>query len=296
MDENALYPPLKEPTKEAIASTLRQAQRWHNSADGRIRYAVAPRFVLSCSDKLLIQAHEMTADFPGMLFHTHAAENRHEMDVVRKRCKMENIEFFESLGILQANTCLAHCIWLNDREIDLISDRRAKVVHCPSSNLKLGSGTARVPELLQKGITVSLGSDGAPCNNTLDMFHEMRLAALIQKPHHGPRSMDAVTVLEMATLGGARTLGLERETGSIESGKKADIVLLDLSRMWNPYADVTLESVCPAIVYSCSPENVRSVMIDGNWVFRNGEPTTLNEKSVVREAKEELSKLVKRVR
>ena len=296
MDENTLYPPLKEPTKDVMSSTLQQAQRWHNSANGRIRYAVAPRFVLSCSDELLSQAHEMTSDFPGMLFHTHAAENRHEMDAVRKRCKMDNVEFLDSLGILQANTCLAHCIWLNDREIDLISKRQAKVIHCPSSNLKLGSGTARVPDLLRRGITVSLGADGAPCNNTLDMFHEMRLAALIQKPHHGPRAMDALTVLEMATLGGARTLGLDQETGSIEPGKKADIVLLDLRRMWNPYSDLTPESVCSAIVYSCSPENVHSVLIDGNCVFRHGEPTTLDEKAVVREAKEELSKLMTRVR
>jgi len=182
MDQNDIYPGLRESTKQSVSSTLHQAEQWHNSSGGRIRYAVAPRFVLSCTDELLQGAYEMTESFPGMLFHTHAAENRHEMDAVRKRCKMDNVEFFESIGILHSNTCLAHCIWLNDREVELLHDREAKVAHCPSSNLKLGSGIARIPELRAKGISVSLGADGAPCNNTLNMFQEMRLAALIQKP------------------------------------------------------------------------------------------------------------------
>ncbi|MBM2845680.1 MAG: Cytosine deaminase-like protein [Bacteroidetes bacterium] len=296
MDENTLYPSFKESTKDALSSTLQQAQQWHNAADGRIRYAVAPRFVLSCTDELLTQAYEMTGDFPGMLFHTHAAENRHEMNSVRQRCGMDNVEFFESLGILRANTCLAHCIWLNDREVDLISKRQAKVVHCPSSNLKLGSGIANVPQLLQRGITVSLGADGAPCNNTLDMFREMRLAALLQKPQHGPRAMEAKTVLEMATLGGAKTLGMDDEIGSIEPGKKADIVLLDLHRVWNQYADPSPEHVYSTIVYSCSPENVRSVMIDGKWVYCEGAQITLDEGAIIGGAREELRRLLGRVR
>lgn len=296
MDENSLYSHLKESTKDALSSTLRQAKEWHNTQDGRVRYAVAPRFVLSCTDELLTQAAAMTGDFPGMLFHTHAAENRHEVEAVRQRCGMDNVEFFASLGILRSNSCLAHCIWLSDHEVDLMAEHHAKVVHCPSSNLKLGSGVARVPDLVQKGIPVSLGADGAPCNNSLDMFREMRLAALLQKPHHGPRAMDATTVFEMATRGGAKTLGIEEETGSIEPGKKADVVLLDMQRVWNQYADLSPEHVYSAIVYSCSPANVRSVMVDGQWVFRNGEQVRLDEGSIVRAAREELQQLLGRIR
>lgn len=292
MDVNDIYPKLKESTRQSVDSTRRQAEQWHESSGGRIHYAVAPRFVLSCTDTLLREAYEMTNSFPGMLFHTHAAENRNEMDAVRKRCKMDNVEFFESIGVLHANTCLAHCIWLNEREVDLLHDWRAKVAHCPSSNLKLGSGVARIPDLLAKGITVSLGADGAPCNNTLNMFEEMRLAALIQKPIHGPRAMNAHTIFEMATLGGAAALGLEREVGSIEAGKKADLVLLDLERTWNPYESSDFYST---IVYSGSPDNVHSVLVDGRWLYRSKEHLTLDESKAVANAKDELRLLLQRV-
>ncbi|MEO8168017.1 MAG: amidohydrolase family protein, partial [bacterium] len=258
MDVNALHPPLRESTKDSLSSTLQFASHVHGSANGRVRYAVAPRFILSCTDELIKEAYEMTKNFPGMLFHTHAAENRHEMDAVRDRCGMDNIEFFESLRILQSNTCLAHCIWLNDNEIELMKKRDAKVLHCPSSNLKLGSGIAQIPALRAKGITVSLGADGAPCNNNLNMFQEMRLAALLQKPIHGPVAMNALSVFEMATLGGAATLGIAGETGSLEPGKKADVVLLDLDRTWNSCDPQSDDEIYSPIVYSCTPENVHS--------------------------------------
>ena len=293
MDVNGMYPALKESTTASLDSTLRQAERWHGMRGGRIRYAVAPRFVLSCSDALLKEAYALTRSFPGMLFHTHAAENRHELNAVRSRCGMDNVEFFESMGILQPNTCLAHCIWLNPNEVDLLAGRDAKVLHCPSSNLKLGSGVARIPELLARGIGVSLGADGAPCNNTLDAFQEMRLAALIQKPIHGPTVMDAETILRMATSEGARALGIGNETGSIEPGKKADIVLLDLDRVWNPCT--TFENIYSSIVYSASPENVHSVMIDGAWVFSERMHRTIDEYSAVQASRGELQQLLERV-
>lgn len=292
MDSNDAYPALRESTEESLRSTLALAERWHGKREGRMKYAVAPRFVLSCSDALLMEAHAMTASFPGMLFHTHAAENRREMEAVRRRCGADNIEFFDRLGILRPNTCLAHCIWISEIEVALLRERNAKVLHCPTSNLKLGSGIARIPELLSRGISVSLGADGAPCNNTLDMFQEMRHAALIQKPLHGPSAMTAATVFELATCGGAVALGLDRETGSLEAGKKADLALLDLGRVWNP-ADET--NPYSAIVYSGSPENVRYVMIDGAWVYRDGAHTTLRAGQLAESAKKELRLLLDRV-
>ncbi|MFN0156796.1 MAG: 5'-deoxyadenosine deaminase [Bacteroidota bacterium] len=295
MDVNELYPQLKEPTRDAVRTTLHLAEQWHNKAAGRIRYAVAPRFVLSCTDELLLEAYRMTQSFPGMLFHTHAAENRHEMEAVRKRCGKDNIEFFHAINILHSNTCLAHCIWLNDREMDMMVESNARVAHCPSSNLKLGSGVANIPEMLRRGITVSLGADGAPCNNTLNMFDEMRLAALVQKPLHGPTAMNAATVFELATLGGARTLGIDTEVGSVEAGKKADVVLLDLDKPWIPVHDSITDTVYSSIVYSCSAENVESVMIDGRWVYRNGRHTTLQEEQVVSAGKQSLKSLLNRL-
>jgi 5-methylthioadenosine/S-adenosylhomocysteine deaminase len=292
MDRNDAFPGLMETTEESLRSTLRQARAWHGAAGGRLMYAVAPRFVLSCSERLLREAHAMLGDFPGMLWHTHAAENVQEMQAVRARCRMDNIEFFDSLGVLGASSCLAHCIWVNPKEAGLLRDRRAKVLHCPSSNLKLGSGVAGIPGFLRDGVTVSLGADGAPCNNRLDMFEEMRLAALIQKPVHGPRAMEASSVFEMATLGGARTLGLERAIGSIEAGKKADLVLLNAGRAWNPAGG---ENVYSNLVYSGTPENVRSVMVDGAWIYRDGVHLRMDEEAVVARARRELRLLLDRV-
>jgi cytosine/adenosine deaminase-related metal-dependent hydrolase len=294
MDLNTMHPPLREATDEAVRSTLHQAEQWHGSAGGRIRYAVAPRFVLSCTDTLLRDAHAMTANFPGMLFHTHASENRHEVDAVRVRCGMDNVAYFDHLGILQSNTCLAHCIWLNDDEIAAMRERKARVLHCPSSNMKLGSGIADIPRYMSEGILVSLGADGAPCNNRYDMFREMHLAALIQKPGYGPTAMPARTVLKMATAGGAAALGIERETGSIVAGKRADIVLLDLRKPWSAPVPDTLDSLAAMIVHSCSPDNVHSVMIDGQWVYRQHEHATIEVDRAVYDSGTELKSLLQR--
>jgi cytosine/adenosine deaminase-related metal-dependent hydrolase len=149
--------------------------------------------------------------------------------------------------------------------------------------------------MLEQGLTVSLGADGAPCNNTLDIFQEMRLAAIMQKPIHGPTAMTAKTVMEMATLGGAGTLGIANEIGSIEAGKKADMVLLDLQRVWNPAKTLAVESVYSSIVYSGSPENVSDVMIAGRWVKRNGRLVAIDEESIFRQASEDLRLLLQRV-
>ncbi len=295
MDTNEHYAKLKEPTKDSLSSSLWLAENLHRNANGRIRYAFAPRFVLSCSERLLQETNEIVHSLAGALLHTHAAENRSEMDAVRAQCKMNNIEYFHHIGILHETTCLAHCIWLNDHEIDLIAEHKAKILHCPSSNLKLGSGVANIPAYLKRGIGVSLGADGAPCNNNLDMFLEMRLAALLQKPPHGPKTMPAQTVFELATRGGAAALGLEKEIGSIEKGKKADFVVLNLDKLWNPLLGSLEDNLYSTIVYSCRPENVDSVMVDGRWLVRRGEVLGIDDAQLLAIGKKELKKLQDRV-
>jgi 5-methylthioadenosine/S-adenosylhomocysteine deaminase len=293
MDMNDLFPRLKETRAASLKTTRDLAEYWHGSYGERIRYAVAPRFVLSCTDGLMQDAFAMLEHFPGMLFHTHASENTSELQSVIARCGMRNVEFLDRIGVLSGRTCLAHCIHVNDKEIDLLQRAGASVAHCPSSNLKLGSGIAPIPALLERGITVSLGADGAPCNNTLNMFQEMRLASLMQKSLHGPQAMNARTVFEMATLGGARALGLGEEIGSIEAGKKADLVILNLERVWNP-TDPGAD-IYSTIVYSAGPENIESVMIDGRWVYRNGEYVDIDEEKTMARARSELTKLLKRL-
>ncbi len=293
MDMNDLVPKLKESTDESLKSTRALAEKWHDSFDGRLKYAVAPRFVLSCSERLLKDAFALLEDFDGMIFHTHASENRDEVKAVYERCHMDNIEFLDSIDVLSERSCLAHCIHLKENEIGMLRTSGSSVTHCPSSNLKLGSGVADIPRLLSNGITVALGADGAPCNNNLNMFQEMRLASLLQKPAYGPTAMPARKVFEMATLGGARALHIEQDVGSIEPGKKADIVLLDLRRSWN--AVESPETLFSSIVFSSSPENVDSVMIDGKWVYREKEMTTLDEADVVSDARKEFFALMDRL-
>lgn len=293
MDINDLYPGLKEPTSESLKSTRDLAEKWHNAFDGRIRYAVAPRFILSCSDSLVRGAFDLSSASPGMLFHTHASENKSEIELVFRRFGMRNIECLDHLGVLSRTSVLAHCVHLSENEFDILQRTQTNVSHCPSSNLKLGSGIANTPEFLSRNISLSLGADGAPCNNSLDMFQEMRLASLIQKPLRGPTSLPAETVFRLATIGGARALGIEDEVGSIETGKKADIVLLNLDEAFNPL--LPLENIYSSIVYSGSPQNVDSVMIDGRWVLRKKESRILEAGKVVSDARAELRNLLARV-
>lgn len=292
MDYNDLYPSFKKSTREELDYTVSLAEEFHD-INGKIRYGFAPRFVLSCSEELLIETKQIMKDFPGSIYHTHSSENKSEVEEVRKRFGKENIEYFNSIGVLDDHTVLAHCIHVNDSEMKTMKKQNSRVSHCPSSNLKLGSGIANIPKYLSEGINVSLGADGAPCNNNLSVFNEMRLAALIQKPIHGPTSMDAKTVFKLATIEGARALHLENEIGSIEVGKKADIVLLNLEKA-NQSVLSNDENIYSNIVYSASKENVSSVFIQGDQVVVNGKSLIYDEGEIISNSKAELKKLMER--
>ncbi len=181
IDENDLFPAFKSDTKSELDEIYQLARTYHNTSNGKIKYGFAPRFVLSSSEKLLKESFEMKKNFPGSLFHTHSSENKHEIAEVKRRHKKENIEYFDSIGVIDDHSVLAHCIHVNDKETNLLKKNNVRVSHCPSSNLKLGSGIANIPKYLQKGISVSLGADGAPCNNNLSVFNEMRLACIDSK-------------------------------------------------------------------------------------------------------------------
>lgn len=276
MDYGDLPEGLSEKTEASISESLRLLDKWHNFDDGRIKYAFAPRFALSCSDALLIETGKLARE-KGVLYHTHAAENRAEGELIRRRFGVSNIMLFDKLGLADENLCLAHCVWSDNRERQLLKERKIKVLHCPSANLKLGSGIAPVPDYLEAGVTVSLGADGAPCNNNLDIFNEMRLAALIQKPKYGPHAMSAEQVLSMATINGAKTLAMEKETGSLEVGKRADLTFIKNSQVHSiPY-----ENVYSKLVYSTRSADVAHVMIDGRWVMQDRRLLTIDEQQVL---------------
>ncbi len=294
IDLNDLYPDFKSSTNNEVKQITSLAKQFHNSADGRIKYSFSPRFVLSCTEKLLKESKEIMKDFPGSIYHTHSSESIDEINEVRKRLQKENIEYFNSIDVLDDRTVLAHCIHTSDNERKMLKDRNTKIAHCPSSNLKLGSGVAPIPQYLKEGISVSFGADGAACNNNFSIFNEMRLASLIQKPIHGAEVMNAKTIFRMATIDGAKALHLENEVGSIEVGKKADLVLIDLNSYSNSYSDSD-DSVYSDIVFSSSTENVKSVMVDGKWLVKDRKSSIYDQQKLIADGKEELKMLLKRI-
>ncbi len=294
IDLNDLFPKFKSSTSAELKETHLLSKAFHNEAGGRIKYGFAPRFALSSSAKLMQEVKEMMNDFPGSVFHTHSSENTDEIKAVRKKYKLNNIEYFNSLNLLDSHSILAHCIHVNKNEINLLKKKNVRVAHCPSANLKLGSGFAPIPLFLKKGISVSLGADGAPCNNNLSIFNEMRLSSLIQKPKFGATAMEAETVFRLATIEGARALHLENVIGSIEAGKKADLVLINLDGAAQSVFDGD-ENVYSRLVYSASGNDVKYVMIDGKWIVKNSKSKIYDPKEIMSQAKTELKKLLRRV-
>ncbi len=271
---------LREPTDRALQEAADLCEKWHGAGRGRLRYCFAPRFAPACTGPLLRAVSDL-AERHGAVIHTHAAETPAELEAVKRETGNDEIVYLDSVGIAGPRAALAHCVWVDADGIQRLARQQTNVVHCPSSNMKLGSGLAPVPEMLAAGCRVAIGADGAPCNNRLDAFSEMRLAALVQKPRLGPDAMPAAQVLELATLGGARALGLEREIGSIEVGKMADLVVLDLSA---PHAQPDSADLVSRIVYSARASDVRHVIVDGKIVVKDGRLRTGNVEEINREA------------
>jgi 5-methylthioadenosine/S-adenosylhomocysteine deaminase len=281
---------LLEDTEASIRESLALLEKWHGRADGRIRYCFAPRFAISCTRDLLERVSILAKEHRVMI-HTHASENRTEIEIVERETGQRNVAYLDSLGIAGPHVLLAHCVHLDDHEIQLILDAGTHVAHCPSSNLKLGSGIARIKEMVDQGVSVSFGADGAPCNNRLDMWTEMRTAALLQKVQHGAEALPARTVLRMATMGGSHALGIADEVGSLEVGKRADVAIVDLKRL---HATPRPQDITSVLVYSVQPSDVTTVIIDGEIVMRDRVLMTLNEKDVIDDANREASLLMKR--
>jgi len=280
---------LLEKTRESIRESVALIEQWHGAADGRVRCCFAPRFAVSCTQELLSEVAKLSRQHQVMI-HTHASENKKECELVEGETGRRNVAYLDSLGISGAHVLLAHCVHLDTEEMETLARTKTNVAHCPSSNLKLGSGLARVAEMLARRIPVSLGADGAACNNRLDMFTEMRTAALLQKLAHGPEALPAARVLSMATIDGARALGLEKEIGSLEVGKRADVIVVDLDQLHStPPRDVV-----SALVYSAVAADVRATVIDGQMLMRDRDLLTMNEASVIEEANREANALAKR--
>lgn len=289
MDGGAGVPAgLQETTRGSVDASQALAKRWDRAGNGRLGYAYAPRFALSCTRELL-EAVSALSRAQGALIHTHSNENLGERELVERETGMAPAAYLDAVGLVNDRAVLAHGVNLDPAEVTLLHERGAKVTHCPSSNLKLGSGIADVRRLRDAGIAVGIGADGAACNNRLDGFDELRLAALLARSLRGPGALTAADALVIGTRDGARALGLGDEIGTLEPGKRADIVILDAARLAGPAGDPATR-----IVFGGGSRAVRDVIVDGRFVVRDGIPLTLDPAQVRAHAAEALPGLVAR--
>ena len=280
---------LREDGQQGLAESVALFRRYHGTANGRIRVAFAPRFALSCARDLLEAVAEKAAQL-NALVHTHASEQRDEVAMVRTATGRSNIGYFDAVGLLAPRLNVAHCVWVDEEEQALLAGREVQVTHCPGSNLKLGSGIAPVPEMRARGINVSLGADGAACNNHLDMFGEMHLAAGLHSIRHSPGALSARDALWMATRAGAKALGQDAEIGSIEVRKRADLILIDAAAAHTaPSPDAF-----SAIVYAAHTADVRVAMVDGEILVRDGQPLQLDAAEIAADARRQAAELERR--
>ena len=281
---------LQESTQSSLDESVALVKRWKNAADGRVRAAFAPRFAVSCSRELLEAVASLAEDHRSLV-HTHASESRDEIAIVKERSGgLSNLAYFEALRLASPRLCAAHCVWVDESEQQMMAEHDVKVMHCPGSNLKLGSGVAPVPEMRARGITVSLGADGAACNNRLDMFDEMRTAAVLQAMRRQPGVLTARDVVSMATRAGARTLGLESEIGSIEAGKRADVIIVDRDR---PHL-ATGPDPYSTLVYAARGTDVRATVVDGELLVDEFAPVRLDRDAIAAEARHAARQLAAR--
>lgn len=280
-----LPPALQETTESSVKESMDLLHRWHGKANGRIHYGFAPRWQLWNTDGLLREIKQ-EADRHGAGIHGHAGEIHDEVPQMLRERGRRNLKYLEHIGVVGPNVQMAHCIWLDDAEMRVLEETGMHVLHCPCCNLKLGSGIAQVPEMLARGINVALGSDGAPSNNNLDMFVEMRLASLIHKYRLGALAMPAALVLRMATMNGAKALDLGGTSlGSLEVGKKADLIILDNGGLRAaPLPDFDRDDPVKRIVSAYQSASVRSSIIDGQVVMRDGKLLTMDEDEVIADA------------
>ena len=274
---------LREPTSACLDEAERLGERLAATSGNRLRPVLNPRFALSCSEALLRGTQEI-ARRRGWPIHTHALEQREETAAVRAAWGgRDEIELFRDLGLLDRDLRIAHGVWLRRRDLPELARRTFSVVHCPSSNLKLGSGIARVVAIRRAGIPVGLGADGPPCNDRLDAWSEIRLAGQLQALRAGPAAFGGLDALRLATSEGARALGLDGEIGSLELGKRGDLVVVAAER---PELAVAA-AVDPhdLLAFASGRESVRDVAIDGELHVESGRLTRLDLARLTRDAR-----------
>lgn len=265
----------------------------HNSAGGRITVVFGVEWIPVCSPDYIKECRRL-ADKHGVGVHVHLNESQEEVKLCKEKYGKRPVEFVHELGLLGPDVVAAHCVWLNDREIEIMKDTGTHISHNPVSNAKLGNGVARIMDYLEAGINVGLGTDDAPCNNNNDMFEVMKYASLFQKAVHTDASLlQSQQILEMATICGARALRMEDQIGSLEPGKKADIILVDMQApSLTPLLFGKNFNALAHLVFSAHGDNVDTVIIEGQVVMAGRKMLTVKEEKVLEDATEAASRVI----
>ncbi len=254
-------------------------EQWNNAANGRITTILGPHAPYTCSPKFLQKVLKVTED-TRPLIHIHLSESRHEVEQSLEQYNKTPIAVMHEIGMFERDVLAAHCVHITEEDIDILSNNQVGIAHNPGSNMKLGNGVAPLTKLLEKDALIGLGTDGPASNNNLDMFEEIRLAALLQKGfNENPTTITAVKALSLATSSGARALK-KNDIGVIDKGKKADLVLLDFNQ---PHLQPKSDPIAN-IVYSAAASDVETVIVDGNVIYNKGEFLTLDREKIIYEA------------
>ena len=267
--------PCFKTVEEGMEMNERLLQKWQN--DATIHPSVCVHSPYTCCKETL-QRTKAQADKYNTTLHVHLAETRKEVEDMMQQTGMTPAQYFHSIGLLDKNVVAAHCVWLNEKDIELMAETHTGIAHCPKSNLKLASGIANIDRYVRAGIRVGIGTDGTASNNTLDMVEEMRFAALLPKViDYNPEAMSARQVIQSATIQGAKALGLGNRIGSIEVGKEADLILIDT----NDVNMTPLYDEFSAIAYAMSSRNIQASMVHGEWIMKDRKVLHLDEEEVL---------------
>jgi 5-methylthioadenosine/S-adenosylhomocysteine deaminase len=273
-------PEAKSP-EEGIQRLQTLLESWED--DEQVDISVCAHAPYTCSSELLKKAFRLAEKYHAP-FHIHVAETRQEAELIKEKKHDESIVgYLERLGLLDSHVTAAHCVWISEPDMEILQKRKVKVAHNPTSNLKLASGTAPLHLMLKHGLTVALGTDGAASNNSLDLFREIRLAALLSKGlQEDPELIPAYQALEMATVNGARALGIDDKTGSLEIGKEGDFIVINTS---DPSMQPLYRPVSH-LVYTVGREHVEEVFVSGRLLYRKGEYFTLDASLILEKSRE----------
>lgn len=276
-------------TQEELEVQEADIKRFHNTANGRVKVWFGLRTIFNATDDLIIRTKAL-ADQYDVGVHMHVAEIKEEVEFVRETRGATTVQHLENLGVLDKNFLAVHTVWLTDEEVEIFKDRQVKVSHNPAAAMRV-LGFAKVPHMLKEGICVSIGTDGAPSNNRMNMIDEMYLTSLIHKGWRlDPTVVKAQEILTMATINGARTILDEENQGSLEPGKKADVIIINP----NTIDMLPLHDTIANLVTSMHSHNIESMICDGKWIMKNRKVLTVDEDAIIAEAKERAKSIYKR--